>query len=174
MLGQSMYNSAAAEASHYNFPYLKSLEERVNRLSSEESDCMLSFWTDDLKCFQISPNMATSRVSITTTCLCINTILANPDHWTGRCRWDSVLPLISTTKNDDNNNSNNNKPFLSNKPTLISLYDAMCALEAAPWSGDAFQTPLLVRTFCQLGAMDKVDHPSQLSRTERGLAPFNN
>ena len=156
MMGQATNNAAGVGSitspSHYNFPYLKSLEERVNRLSSDESDCMLSFWTDKLKCFQIAPNMATDRVSITTTCLSINTILANPEHWTGRCRWDTVPPPPSLSTIDDNNN--NNKPF--SKPSLISLSDALRALEAAPWSGDAFQTPLLVRTFCQLGAMDKV------------------
>ena len=67
--------------------------------------------------------MATKRVSITTTCLCINTILANPEHWTGRCRWDSVpsLPAATTTTNDLP------KPFV--KPALISLNDAMRALE---------------------------------------------
>ena len=173
MMGQATYNGGAApeastsSPSHHNFAYLKSLEERVNRLSSEESDCMLSFWTDKLKCFQIAPNMATNRVSITTTCLSINTILANPEHWTGRCRWDSVSPppspsTTTTTTNDDIYIN----PFA--KPTLISLHDTMRALEAAPWSGDAFQTPLLVRTFCQLGAMDKVR-----KQANNGTTPFN-
>jgi hypothetical protein len=43
MMGQATYNGAIAETpSHHSFPYLKSLEERVNRLSSEESDCMVT------------------------------------------------------------------------------------------------------------------------------------
>ena len=45
MMGQATVNGAATEtSSHHSFPYLKSLEERVNRLSSEESDCMVTSW----------------------------------------------------------------------------------------------------------------------------------
>ena len=46
MMGQATVNGAATEtSSHHSFPYLKSLEERVNRLSSEESDCMVTSWS---------------------------------------------------------------------------------------------------------------------------------
>lgn len=73
-----------------NFQYLKKLDARVKRLSDGESDFLLSFWSDALKCFQIYPNMSTTRVSVTTTCMAISAILANPLHWERSCRWDEV------------------------------------------------------------------------------------
>ena len=74
-----------------DFQYLKKLDARVKRLSDGESDYLLSFWSDSLKCFQIYPNMSTTRVSITTTCMTIGAILANPSHWERSCRWDSIV-----------------------------------------------------------------------------------
>ena len=73
-----------------NFQYLKKLDARVKRLSDGESDFLLSFWSDSLKCFQIYPNMSTTRVSVTTTCMAISAILANPLHWERSCRWDEI------------------------------------------------------------------------------------
>jgi hypothetical protein len=73
-----------------NFQYLKKLDARVKRLSDGESDFLLSFWSDALKCFQIYPNMSTTRVSVTTTCMAISAILANPLHWERSCRWDEI------------------------------------------------------------------------------------
>ena len=167
--------------------YLRALEDRVNRLSSEESDCLMSFWTDKLKCFQITPQIATTRVSITTTCLSINTILANPRHWAGRARWDPVPPESTMAISSGDG-----------RAPLISLQDACHALKTSAWNGDAFQvrlhllnisffsphtsgapypsddllltvsfftsrtshtyqTPLIVRTLCLLGAVDRND-----------------
>ena len=74
-----------------DFQYLKKLDARVKRLSDRESDYLLSFWSDTLKCFQVYPNMSTTRVSITTTCMTISAILANPSHWERSCRWDSIV-----------------------------------------------------------------------------------
>ena len=51
----------------YSFDSLKRLDERCSRLSSLESEFMLSFWSEPLQCFQIYPNIATERVSATTT-----------------------------------------------------------------------------------------------------------
>jgi hypothetical protein len=79
--------------------------------------------------------MATKRVSITTTCLCINTILANPEHWTGRCRWDSIVPSLPATSDDLP------KPF-NVKPALISLNDAMRALEGDRLLANILHSPL--------------------------------
>ena len=73
-----------------DFQYLKKLDARVKRLSDGESDYLLSFWSDALKCFQIYPNMSATRVSVTTTCMTIQSILANPSHWERSCRWESV------------------------------------------------------------------------------------
>jgi len=122
-MSTATYPTTVSAASTHDFAYLKGLEDRVNRLSGEESDCLLSFWTDKLKCFQIAPQIATHRVSITTTCLSINTILANPRHWAGRARWDPV-PVDSSS---------------GDRASLISLSDACQALTTAAWSGDAFQ-----------------------------------
>lgn len=74
-----------------DFQYLKKLDARVKRLSDGESDYLLSFWSDSLKCFQIYPNLNTTRVSVTTTCMTISAILANPAHWERSCRWAEVV-----------------------------------------------------------------------------------
>ena len=74
-----------------DFQYLKKLDARVKRLSDGESDYLLSFWSDALKCFQIYPNMSATRVSVTTTCMTIQAILANPSHWERSCRWESSM-----------------------------------------------------------------------------------
>ena len=83
--------SEATKSPSSDFHYLKKLDARVKRLSDRESDYLLSFWSDALKCFQIYPNMSTTRVSITTTCMTISAILANPSHWERSCRWDSIV-----------------------------------------------------------------------------------
>ncbi len=62
-------HSPAAVNPAEDFQFLKTFEDRVNRLAAEESDCMMSFWSQPLNCFQIVPTLSTSRVSITTTCL---------------------------------------------------------------------------------------------------------
>jgi len=58
---------AAKNEEYLSFEYLKRLDERCSRLSSRESEFMLSFWSEALQCFQIYPNMSSERVSITTT-----------------------------------------------------------------------------------------------------------
>lgn len=125
----------------YDFHYLKSFESRISRLSNSESDWLLLFWSKNLRCFQIYPDMVTSRVSITTTCMVIASILKNPTHWNGKCRWDS---LQGGTSYDQ-----------YNIPSEISLQEVITSLNNAPWSGDAFQTPLLIRTLCTLKSIDK-------------------
>lgn len=89
MLGSSQSKAPPVNPSN-DFQYLKKLDARVKRLADGESDYLLSFWSDSLKCFQIYPNMNTTRVSVTTTCMTISAILANPSHWERSCRWDEV------------------------------------------------------------------------------------
>ncbi len=88
----------------------------------------------------------------------INTILANPNHWAGRARWETTRPdstptaiatgtaTASTTATAAVSASPPPTQDLYRRPSLISLADTVQALMAAPWSGDAFQTPLLVST----------------------------
>ena len=90
MLGSSQSSKAPPINPSTDFQYLKKLDARVKRLSDGESDYLLSFWSDSLKCFQIYPNMNTTRVSVTTTCMTISAILANPTHWQRSCRWDEI------------------------------------------------------------------------------------
>ena len=90
MLGSSQLSKAPPVNPSNDFQYLKKLDARVKRLSDGESDYLLSFWSDSLKCFQIYPNMNTTRVSVTTTCMTISAILANPSHWERSCRWDEI------------------------------------------------------------------------------------
>ena len=90
MLGSSQISNAPPVNPSTDFQYLKKLDARVKRLSDGESDYLLSFWSDSLKCFQIYPNMNATRVSVTTTCMTISAILANPSHWQRSCRWDEI------------------------------------------------------------------------------------
>lgn len=121
-----------------DFQYLKNLDSRVRRLSDGESDYLLSFWSDSLKCFQIYPNMNTTRVSVTTTCSSIASILANPTHWERSCRWDAILEGSGR----------------ETTASLISLKEVTDSLLKTPWSGDPFQTPMLINTLCSLKAVD--------------------
>lgn len=114
------------------FSYLKRLDERCKRLSSRESEFLLSFWSDTLKGFQIFPNMESKRLSITTTCLTLSAILSNPSHWNKIASWQA--------------------PFAdAGSINIVTIFDA---LMNAAWSGDAFQTPVLVSTLVQLRAVD--------------------
>jgi hypothetical protein len=121
-----------------DFQYLRNLDDRVKRLSDSESDYLLTFWSDSLKCFQIYPNMNTTRVSVTTTCSSISSILANPTHWEGSCRWDAVEGggLAKGGRN------------------FVSLKEVTDSLLKTSWSGDPFQTPMVINTLCSLKAID--------------------
>jgi hypothetical protein len=103
-----------------------------------ESEFMLSFWSDKLKCFHVYPNINASRVSITTTCIAVNAILNNPSHWEKICQW--------SPQDIDNQNR-----------LTVSLEEITDSLKSANWSGDAFQTPLLLSTLSTLGAIDSSD-----------------
>jgi hypothetical protein len=120
------------------FSKLKDFYERCQRLSNLESEFMLSFWSDPLQCFQIVPNLDTNRVSVTTTCISLLTILHNPNHWKNKATWDQ---------------SSNRK---------ISLRGALNSLLTAPWSNDLFQSQSLVLTLAQFKGCDK-DDPRFLS-----------
>ena len=103
-----------------NFKYFRDLDDRVRRISNQESEYLSSFWNENLKCFQIYPNIKTPRISVISTCLSIEAILANPTGWDGKCRWETT------------------------SDSQISLKSAVDALKGAPWTLDAFQTPVLV------------------------------
>ena len=119
----------------FDFNYLKKLNERCERLSSLESEYMLSFWSEPLHSFQITPNIDSKRVSITSTCNSLSTILNNPNHWQSYAIWDTTPTL------------NSNQICLSK--TIESIMNA-------EWSGDTFQTPMIILTLCNFNSFDKI------------------
>lgn len=127
--------SASSESKQiqHDFYSLKQLQERCKKISSQESQYMLPFYTDSLKCFQIFPNISSSRVSITTTCFSINTILENPTQWSHVLKWEH-----SAQKADNQ----------------INMKDIVSSLYNSSWSYDAFQNPVLLSTLCRLRAVD--------------------
>lgn len=126
--------------SSYDFKSLSKLASRVDKLLSSQVQFMSSFWSEELSCFQIVPNEANSRVSITSTCLSIKTIIDNPKYWSKIAKWEH---------NDDNDINSNNKK--------ISLQKVVNALNKVQWSFDSFQTPLLIQTFCSLNSVNTSD-----------------
>jgi hypothetical protein len=115
-----------------SFDYLKSLEERVQRLSSQESEFLLSFWSDQLQCFQILPQLNTDRVSVTSTCISLLGILQNPSHWQSQASW---LPT----------------------PGKISVRNAIQSILETKWTGDLYQSQLIVQVLASFRACDITD-----------------
>lgn len=133
-------NNIEIKIQAYDFKSLSKLASRVDKLLSQQVEFMSSFWSDELNCFQIVPNEASSRVSITSTCLGIKTIIDNPKYWSKNAKWEH---------NDDNNINSNIK--------RISLQKVVNALSNVQWSFDSFQTPLLIQTFCSLNSINTSD-----------------
>ena len=124
-----------------SFGYLKSFDAKCVRLSDRESEFLSSFYNLDLKCFQIYPFLNSQRISVTTTCIIINAILANPEHWEGTCRWDT------------------------NPDHQISLKEVTQAIKETEWSFDAFQTPIIVSTLCKMKCAES-DSPKFIQAVE--------
>lgn len=130
-------------SSKSSFEDFTALYQRCNSLSALESDFLLGFWSDSLNCFNITPQKDVSaggstsqpRVSITSTCLTIQTILQNPEHWKNLASWED----------------------LGGSTTHVALKKVIQSLYSTTWSGDAFQTPVLVQTLCKLRAVNKND-----------------
>ena len=109
-----------------DFEFLTSLDDRCEKLSSLESEFMLSFWSDELQCFQIFPKASSSRrVSITTSCISLTAIMENPSHWQNIAAWAGA-----------------------SQRDKISLKNIVNAITNAPWSADTFQTQMLIQTLC--------------------------
>ena len=133
-------------ASGHSFSYYRSLHDRCTRLQSLESEFMLSFWSPHLNCFNIQPsNGAAPRVSITSTCLAIHSMLQSPEHWKKVANWEP------------------------HESCIVSLRLVVESLKRTPWSGDAFQTPVLVQTLCMLRAVHK-DEPAFATIVDTVLA----
>jgi hypothetical protein len=105
------------------------LKSRVDRLSQYESEYLLNFWNDELKCFQIMATKA-ERVSVVSTCSIVDLILKNRSHWKRHVSWDG------------------------SGGTSISLEAIMSSLLSTTWSYDSLQAPTLVRTLSSLRAVD--------------------
>ena len=72
-----------------NFKSLKTLLGKVEELSAFETEYLATFWCPTLNCFKLYPNIESNRISITSTCISLSTILANPKMWAEYCQWDS-------------------------------------------------------------------------------------
>lgn len=118
-----------------DFNYLKSLVDRCQVISNRESEYMLSFWSPKLHCFQLDPS-SSSTISVTTTCLSLQTILSHPNHWENICQWEEA----------------------SGSNRIISLKRVVKSLMSIPWrENDSFQLSALVHILGQLQALDKED-----------------
>ena len=126
-----------------NFKTLKTLLGKVEELSAFETEYMTSFWCPTLNSFKLYPNIASNRISITSTCISLGTILANPKMWAEYCQWDSYRI--------------NNVDDMYNGSPKLSLKDIVKALNDVPWSLDPFQTPTLLHTLLSLDAYDEID-----------------
>lgn len=124
-----------------SFLSLRKLDDRCKRLSERESDFLLGFFNKKLHCFQVYPHLNTNRVSVTSTCIAVDAILANPGHWEGLCAWE--------TNADDQ----------------ISLKAIVAALISTNWTPEGFQIPLLITTICATKGMDK-DDPKYVAALE--------
>eukprot|EP01041_Mallomonas_annulata_P009233 gene9233-19148_t len=112
------------------FTYLRNLDDRCRRLSDRESEYLGSFYNYDLRCFQIYPYLNTNRISITSSCIAVNAIIASPENWEGICSWESTADKG------------------------ISLKEIVNGLMAANWTSDSFQTPVIISTLSNLKAID--------------------
>lgn len=127
------------------FDYYSRMHERCARLQALEAEFLLSFWSADLRCFNIQPSLdAAPRVSVTSTCLAIHAMLQSPERWRKHASW------------------------APHESAIVSLRDVVASLKQTPWSGDAFQTPILVQTLCKLRAIDK-DDPAYVEAVNRVL-----
>ena len=112
--------------------------DRCNALSSRESDYLMGFWNRNLSCFSIFPDRGNStdappaRASITSSCLALETMLQNPEHWKRLASWDDENSVIRVNQ------------------VMQSLYNTV-------WSGDPFQTPILLQALCNFKSLDKND-----------------
>eukprot|EP01040_Poterioochromonas_malhamensis_P011004 gene11004-11991_t len=123
-----------------SFSYLKSFEERCSRLSNLESEFLLSFWSEKLQCFQIVPNLSTERVSITTTCISLLSMLDNPLHWKNIAAW-------KVTSNEK-----------------ISIKNVIQSILQSPWrTNDVFQTQLIALTLSKFHGCSKNDEKYESS-----------
>jgi hypothetical protein len=128
--------SKASKPIPLDFNNLKSLVDRCQVISNRESEYLLSFWSPKLHCFQLDPSSSSNTISVTTTCLSLQTILSNPSHWENICRWEEA----------------------SESNRVISLKRVVASLMSTPWrENDAFQLSALIDILGQLKALDKDD-----------------
>lgn len=121
-----------------SFSFLKSLDERCERLSKFENEFLLSFWSDKVQGFQIFPNQ-NSGISITTSCIALMAILANPGYWKNYAVWDNGSSLSSSS-------SSSSSVLNSMK---ISLQNLVESIYRSSWrADDTFQTQILISTLC--------------------------
>ena len=133
-----------------SFLFLKSLDERCERLSKFENEFLLSFWSDKVQGFQIFPSQ-NSGISITTTCIALMAILANPGYWKNYAVWDNGNSLSST-----NSSNSSTRSVLSS--AKVSLQNVVESIYQSPWrTDDTFQTQILISTLCMFSNYNEDD-----------------
>jgi len=132
-----------------SFLFLKSLDERCERLSKFENEFLLSFWSDKVQGFQIFPSQ-NSGISITTTCIALMAILANPGYWKNYAVWDNGNSLSSTSS------ISSTRSVLSS--AKVSLQNVVESIYQSPWrTDDTFQTQILISTLCMFSNYNEDD-----------------
>jgi len=137
----SAISSDCSDQSLQNFSFLKSLDERCERLSKFENEFLLSFWSDKVQGFQIFPNQ-NSGISITTSCIALMAILANPGYWKNYAVWDNGSTLGSSVLSS----------------IKVSLRNVVESIYRSEWrTEDTFQTQILISTLCMFSNYDEDD-----------------
>ena len=136
----SSHQRTTVESKHKDFGYLTKFLSEIDALSRYETEYISSFWSNELQSFKLFPHLNVSRIAITTTCITLNAITANPAPWSDIACWEW--------------NNDLGRSFDSNK---ISIGNVVRSLFDANWTMDPFQTPTIIHTLCSLGAFAGYD-----------------
>jgi hypothetical protein len=137
----SLFASAKADPAPLSFDSMKALDERCAQICRSESEFMLSFWSEKLQCFQLFPGQQTDRVSVSTSCITLMMLRASPGNWKDSAIWQApASPSAAAAAGK-----------------AISLSRVVDAIRQAPWTGETYQTQLLVSTLCSFPAAGAAD-----------------
>ncbi|CAM9223214.1 unnamed protein product [Phaeothamnion confervicola] len=126
---QSIFSAKAPSTDDISFERLTGLSERIRLLLDKEVDYQMGFWDRDLNCFRLAPSVV-DRVSVTSTCFSLFTILGNFEAWQGIVGASDADPHIR-----------------------VPLSRMREALLAGRWTFDAFQTPIVISAMLRLAAL---------------------
>ena len=144
------------------FRALRNTEDRCINLLKKGPSYLLSFYSPALKCFKLYPGAESDHVryssplqthfgynffiilstycSITSTCMVLNAMLADPENWKQDAKWEGDVGQIS-------------------------VRDIVSTLKSSRWSYDSFQLPILISTLIKLRSVD-VSDPAYIKGVE--------